>query len=248
VHLDERVTIATPEGVEIEIVLAGLGSRFVARLLDTLVQAAVIFALGVVAVASAGSEWDGVTVAIATVGTFAMFVAYDIVLEAVYGGRTLGKRALGIRVVGLDGEPVGFVQSAVRNLLRVADFLPALYVVGAASIVATRHDQRLGDLAAGTVVMRERFGGRRPTLVAPVTVPVADVQAWDVTAIGAEELAMVRHFLDRRLELPWPVRNYFANEIVGRLAPKVPGAPAGAHPEYVLEGIVVAKQSRGAGA
>ena len=76
------------------------------------------------------------------------------------GGRTPGKNALGIRVVGRNGEPIDFVTSAVRNMLRIIDFLPLFYLVGSIAIVATQHDQRLGDLAAGTLVVRERFRGQ----------------------------------------------------------------------------------------
>jgi hypothetical protein len=130
-------------------------------------------------------------------------------------------------------------------VLRIIDIL-GFYLVGAISIVSTKHSQRLGDLAAGTLVVRERFGGRKqtPVPIAPITVPVAHVQGWDVTAIDDEELVTVRHFLDRRLALPWPIRSYFANELVRRLWPKVPGVPPDAHAEFVLEGIVVAKQAR----
>lgn len=246
VQLDERVTVATPEGVTIELVLAGLGSRFIARLLDTLIQAAVIFALAFAGFAASGNDFDGIAVAVTSVGGFAMLFGYDIVLETLNNGRTPGKTAAGIRVTGTDGEPVTFVQSAVRNLLRLADFLPALYLTGSIAIVATGRDQRLGDLAAGTIVVRERFGGRNGEgdPAAPVTVPLAQVATWDVSAIDGEELRVVRHFLERRLAMPWPVRTYFGSEIMRRLAPKVVGAPPDPHPEYLLEGIVVAKQSR----
>jgi hypothetical protein len=67
---------------------------------------------------------------------------------------------------------------------------------------------------------------------------------WDVSAVGSEELRVLRLFLDRRLALPWPIRSYFAGELLQRFWPKVPGLPTNAHPEYILEGIVVAKQAR----
>lgn len=239
-QLDDRVTLATPEGVVLELVLAGLGSRFLARLLDTLIQGGLIFALalGLVSVGSPG--W---LQAITIVMIFLIIFAYDIVLETLNHGRTIGKLAAGIRVVGRAGEPVRFLSSATRNIARILDFLPFAYLVGTVSIIATTQDQRVGDLAAGTLVTRDRFPGlSRPP--APVTVPAAAIATWDVSAIGADELQAVRLFLDRRLELTGPARNYYAADLAHRLAPKIAGLPPNSHPEYVLEGIVVAKQAR----
>ena len=132
--LDDRVTIATPEGVTLELVLAGVGSRFVARLLDTVIQLLIILAL----------EWGigltsaaGIVRAIAQIMVFLVIFAYDVPFEVLNGGRTVGKLAAGIRVVGTLGEPVTFFTSAIRTILRIADFLPALYVVGVISIVST---------------------------------------------------------------------------------------------------------------
>ena len=213
-ELDDRITIATPEGVAIEMVLAGLGSRFLARLLDSVIQLLIIIALAVVL---------GVT------GSSGIGIAVFVIMVFL--------------VVGRLGEPVRFVTSASRNIARIADFLPAFYLVGTISIVATEHDQRLGDLAAGTVVVRDRFPGLAQ-LPAPITVTPAAVATWDVSAIRPDEVQAIRQFLDRRLSLRWPARSYFAVDLANRVAPRVVGVPPNAHPEYVLEGIVVAKQSR----
>ena len=238
-QLDDRVTLVTPEGVALELILAGLGSRFLARLLDTLIQGGLIIALilGVSALQTPG--W---LEAIAIVLTFLIVFGYDIAFETLNHGRTIGKKVAGIRVVGQSGEPVRFVASAVRNIARIIDFL-FLYLVGTIAIIATARDQRLGDLAAGTLVTRDRFPGLTDA-AAPITVTPAAVTTWDVSAIGPGELQAVRQFLDRRLELTAPARNYFAIDLARRLAPKVAGIPPRSHPEYVLEGIVVAKQSR----
>ena len=95
---------------------------------------------------------------------FLIVFAYDIAFETLNHGRTIGKQAAGIRVVGQTGEPVRFLASAVRNIARILDFLPVFYLIGTISIIATARDQRVGDLAAGTLVMRDRFPGmaRRP--------------------------------------------------------------------------------------
>jgi len=240
VQLDDRITIATPEGVAIEMVLAGLGSRFLARLLDSVIQLLIIIALAVVLGVTGSS---GIGIAVFVIMVFLVVFAYDVVLETLNNGRTVGKMAAGIRVVGLMGEPVRFITSSVRNIARIADFLPVFYLVGTISIVATEHDQRLGDLAAGTVVVRDRFPGLAQ-LPAPITVTPAAVATWDVSAIRPDEVQAIRQFLDRRLSLRWPARSYFALDLVNRVGPRVVGVPPNSHPEFVLEGIVVAKQSR----
>jgi uncharacterized RDD family membrane protein YckC len=240
VQLDDRITIATPEGVAIEMVLAGLGSRFLARLLDSVIQLLIIIALAVVLGVTGSS---GIGIAFFVIMVFLVVFAYDVVLETLNNGRTVGKMAAGIRVVGLMGEPVRFVTSSVRNIARIADFLPVFYLVGTISIVATQHDQRLGDLAGGTVVVRDRFPGLAQ-LPAPITVTPAAVATWDVSAIRPDEVQAIRQFLDRRLSLRWPARSYFALDLVNRVGPRVVGIPPNSHPEFVLEGIVVAKQSR----
>jgi uncharacterized RDD family membrane protein YckC len=246
VRLDSRIAVATPEGIELEVVLAGLGSRFVARLIDTLIQVVLILALSFGAFAFTGGNGSGWVVALVVILDFLVLFAYDIPFETLAAGQTPGKRTFGLRVIGRNAEPIDFVTSSVRNLLRIVDFLPLFYVVGSITIVASRTPQRLGDHAAGTHVARERFGGRPEgaPMVAPVTVPIEQVMTWDVSAVDAQELEVLRHFLDRRLALPWSIRSYFAGQLLQRFWPKVPGLPMNAHPEYILEGIVVAKQAR----
>ena len=92
---------------------------------------------------------------------FLVFFGYDVLFEVRSRGRTPGKRWTGLRVVRTGGQPVTFVPSCVRNVMRLVDFLPALYAIGMLSIFVTPRNQRLGDLAAGTLVMRDRPGGMR---------------------------------------------------------------------------------------
>jgi uncharacterized RDD family membrane protein YckC len=241
VRLDDRVTIATPEGVTIELVLAGLGSRFIARLLDSVIQLGIIIVL---AIGTALASPPGTVRAGVLALTFLVIFAYDVPFEVLNSGRTIGKMTAGIRVVAVGGEPVSFLGSAIRNILRIVDFLPVAYAVGSITIVVTSRDQRLGDLAAGTVVVRDKYPGVGTTMTAPLTVPASAVATWDVSALDNGDLAPVRQFLDRRLSLTWPVREYFGTQLAWRVASRVPGIPPNAHPEYVLEGVVVAKQAR----
>jgi uncharacterized RDD family membrane protein YckC len=239
---EERTRIATPEGVELELVLAGLASRFMAELLDGLILGVLIAAL-VAAAALAGGGAGVLILVIALGGILLLAIAYHVAFEVLAGGRTPGKRWCGLRVVLEGGEPVGLRASAIRNLLRLIEGPPLLYAPAIVSVLATRRNQRLGDLAAGTLVIREpRRGGRaaRPATAATA----AGVAGWDVSAITAEDLAAIRSFLARRDDFTPASRRGLARELAGRLAPKVAGPRPGTSAEALLEGIAAAKSAR----
>jgi uncharacterized RDD family membrane protein YckC len=245
VDYEDRISIPTPEGVEMELVLAGLGSRLVAALLDAMIVASVVFALWVVGlVAAAPTDSGGVVAAVLIVLTFVVLFGYDVTFETLASGRTPGKRAAGLRVVRQGGEPPGFMAAAVRNLLRLVDLLPVFYAIGVVSILFTPRNQRLGDLAAGTLVIRERRPARPANLPPPEATLADRFAAWDVSAITPYELVTVRRFLERRFELQPQARAEVARDLAERLRPKVIGAPEGTHPEEFLEGLAVAKASR----
>ena len=248
---EDRISIATPEGVDLQLTLAGLGSRSVARLLDQLVQTGVIVAvtlLGSLLIGSTSDEGNGSGGAAAAgflVLLFLVQFGYDVLFETLASGRTPGKRWSGLRVVRVDGGPVGFVTSAVRNLLRLVDFLPGVYAVGMVAVVASRRNQRLGDMAAGTLVVREaRTGTRAAAVPAASELAGEHVPAWDVSAVTAEELATVRRFLDRRAALTVEARARLADDLAHRLRPKVVGPPPQLPPEQFLEELAAAKAAR----
>jgi uncharacterized RDD family membrane protein YckC len=248
IDYEDRISIPTPEGVDVDLVLAGLGSRLVAALLDTSIIGGIVLALWLIgAAAGAGAEGDGGFVAAGlVVVSFVVLFGYDVVFETLASGRTPGKRAAGLRVVRLGGEPPGFLTAAVRNLLRLIDILPGFYAVGAVSILASRHNQRLGDHAAGTLVVRERLASSAARVPPPADWTAADrLAAWDVSAITPYELVTVRRFLERRHDLQPVPRARLAAELAERLRPKVIGAPPAAAPEEFLEDLATAKASRG---
>jgi RDD family len=182
--------------------------------------------------------------AIYAVVAFLFFWGYDVAFEVLASGRTPGKRWNGLRVVRSEGQPIGFLASATRNLLRLIDWLPSLYLVGMVSIFVTGKNQRLGDIVAGTVVVREhRAGVGSPRAVAPAfSAPTgASSAAWDVSAITTDELAAVRSFLDRRSDIDWNARNELATTIAARLRPKVAGVPDHLRSEEFLEQLALAK-------
>ena len=160
----DDLRIETPEQIDVSLELAGLGSRFVARVLDWLIKlglAAVVGVLGAVIVGllgfTAGAKNVSVYVLTFLVAIFyAFFLGYDIYFEVRHNGQSPGKRRAGIRVIREGGAPLDFRSACVRNLLGAADFLPAFYFLGGLLVLLTERNQRLGDLAAGTLVVRER--------------------------------------------------------------------------------------------
>src|SRR2546430_10812837 len=157
----EDLVVSTPERVSFTYDTATLGSRFLAQFLDLLVLGGGVgvlsagFALVVAAVPGLEGA-QGWLVAVWLVFIFVVVVGYFPVSEAVWSGRTLGKLVMHLRVVDVQGGPVNVSQAIVRNLVRLVDFLPLYYAVGAVTMFVNQRGQRLGDLAAGTVVVRER--------------------------------------------------------------------------------------------
>lgn len=243
--------MATPEGVTLDVTLAGVGSRFAAGVIDQLLRTAILVSLVFLqSLAGDGlSTSSGVLVAALLVVVFLVQFAYDVLFETLASGRTPGKRWTGLRVVKVGGTPVGFVASALRNLLRIVDALPGFYLVGILAVLFTRNNQRLGDLAAGTIVIRER--SQVTTLPQPSSRlapgPAAgDTALYDVSAVSADELATVRRFLERRATLTPEARDRLAFEMASRLGPKVVGPPRQWQPESFLEYLVAAKAATAA--
>lgn len=251
---EDRISIATPEGVDLELTLAGVGSRCAARVLDQLVQTGVLIALGLllgsVGGFLVGDDADGGTgtAAVATafflVLVFLVQFGYDVLFETLASGRSPGKRWTGLRVVRIDGAPVGFVTSAVRNLVRLVDFLPGFYGVAMVAVLVSSKNQRLGDMAAGTLVVREKKVAPPASAILAPSRWADDVRGWDVSAITNDELATVRRFLDRRGGLTPAARDRLGTELATRLFPKVAGPTANLGAEQFLEALVAAKAAR----
>ncbi|HEX3687346.1 MAG TPA: RDD family protein [Gaiellaceae bacterium] len=239
----DRLTIDTPEGVPLELTLAGVGSRFASALLDYILQFVILVALALVLGYGAGFSpgSSSVSAAFWVVGFFAVFWGYDVAFEVLNSGRTPGKAANGLRVVRESGAPVTFGPSAVRNVIRIIDLLPGTYLVGITSILVTKRNQRVGDLAAGTLVIRE---ARKLPPEVQVS-PSVQQPTWDTSAVGREDLDTVAAFLARRDELAAGARIQIAAELAGRLRPKVGGAIASDGDEIFLERLLASKRGRG---
>lgn len=165
--LDTRHAVATPEGVDLELPLAGVVPRATAWLLDLLIRAGILLVAGI-ALGLAGRFGSGLMMLIA----FLVEWFYPVVFELLREGATPGKQSVGLRVVESDGRPVGASASVIRNLLRVADFLPFLYGLGLLFMLFHPRFQRLGDLAAGTLVVWAPGKAPAPALPSvPVVAP-----------------------------------------------------------------------------
>lgn len=231
----DRLTVTTPEGVALDLSLAGIGSRFLGAMLDVTIQAAI--GIGGAIVLAALFD-GGVFTLLASVGAFVVLFGYDVAFEVLNGGRTPGKQAAGLRVVRDTGAPMTFVTSAIRNVLRLVDILPLFYGVGMAFVFFSKRHQRLGDLAAGTVVVRERVAVPiRPAAEGPA--PTAP-PGWDLSAVTAADLVVVRAFLARRPSLTAEARRALAQDLETRLRAKVAGAPP-SDPEAFLEALSAAR-------
>ncbi|HTA38887.1 MAG TPA: RDD family protein [Candidatus Acidoferrales bacterium] len=231
--MDRDIDVRTPESIEFTYALAGLGSRFLAWFVDFLIQICVILAIffGIVLVASklpstSGAVSDGaskvgaaILIAMVVVVLFTILFGYFIAFEAFWNGQTPGKKMLGIRVVRDGGYPIDFGASMIRNLIRVAEMLFGMYALSAASATLSPENKRLGDIAAGTIVVRDaRLAVPSLDALKGRTEPVYGATAF----LSGDERALVRRFLDRRDELNAAKRAELAAQLAGRVRPRVP--------------------------
>ena len=230
----ETIVVQTPEYVEIEYELAGIGSRVIACLVDTIVQffiTALIVIAGIylfrwLSPLGSGNPLDLVAMLFMGAGGLVGFIAYWVVLEMVTNGQSIGKRMAGLRVVRDDGTAINLWDSIIRNVVRIVDFLPANYCVGIISVWVSGRSKRLGDYAAGTVVVKER-AAEVPAATAPSTPPAryrvaatAGEQALmaHIRMLTAQEAEAAARFLERRHELAVEVRAQLANRLAGSIS------------------------------
>jgi uncharacterized RDD family membrane protein YckC len=244
------ITIITPENVELTYELAGIGSRFVAALLDLMIHAvmflvlSLLFILGVVGLRDAGvtvpEELAPWILGAAILALFGLFWGYYILFETRWSGQSPGKRAMRLRVIKDGGYPIDFRAAMLRNLMRYVDWLPAFYAVGFASVFFSRDYKRLGDFVAGTLVVRERPTVTPQRLVIPeVLQGQAEPPPFEVGRLTRSEYLAVRHYLNRRGALPPPTREQLAVKLARPLIARLEwrqGEPP-ADPQLFLETI-----------
>lgn len=225
---EETLIIETPERVPLHFALASIGNRFLACAIDHTVQLVtlLLMALAFFLVANFApwsaevSEAPKWVYALLIVVLFLIFSSYFAFFEWAWNGQTPGKRWLKLRVIRQDGRPVAFWEAAVRNLLRTIDMMPApFYSVGLISVFASSIDQRIGDMVAGTVVVREREA-EAPAFAQVFSSHISDpalrrafapvLFTADLRPIAEEEIEVVETFLRRRWDLADVTRQWMA--------------------------------------
>jgi uncharacterized RDD family membrane protein YckC len=239
VQSDERLRIDTPEQVALELPLAGIGSRFIAVAVDTVLQAA-LYLTGVLALMVWSRFGGGFPVPLRLLGpaliilfAFCVYWGYFAFFEIAWSGRTPGKRVAHIRVIKESGRPINAYEAIGRNVLRAIDFLPVMYGVGVVTMLLNRRSQRIGDFVAGTVVVYDTPAEES----APDwrAAPGTDVSTAPMTRVTAEELGLVETYLQRRFDLdPW-VRDAMAEQIADRITKKT---GVGREPNQSVDGFL----------
>ena len=243
--------VVTPEAVPLELDTANIGSRGLAVMIDWLIQGTTLFALlvGLTALIGATNAHLGVGLAAALffLLTFLVLWGYPTALETLWRGRTIGKAALGLRVVTIEGAPVRFRHAAIRATLGLVDFILTSGAGAIVCVLLTPRSQRLGDLVAGTVVLRERTGLRAPVAV-EFSVPAgleAYAQTLDVARVTPDDYRAARTFLLRAASLAPAVRYDLALRIAKPVAGRVqPAPPVGVPPEAFLSCVAAVYQHR----
>ncbi len=222
--------------------LAGIGSRFIALLVDTLIWGAAIgvialalwlFVPGITAFSQLSAQW---AVAIYVLVLFLLNWGYFTLFEAFWNGRTPGKRVARIRVIEQSGRPIGLFESMARTVIRYVDQIPFFYAVGVIAMFSTRQHQRLGDLAAGTLVVRDReqeaplWGESGTRMFAapfmaqnhPIAEPHAAIQlsSGAIAKLSSSDLEVLEGFFARRLDLPLETRAGLARRIAEAIRAK----------------------------
>lgn len=245
--------IVTPEAVVLEFETAGLGSRLVAFTIDAFIQGALLIAFFVTtafafdALGTAG--WVGL--AFVYVSLFLILFGYGPVFETFWRGRTPGKAALGLRVVTTEGAPARFRHAAIRGALGLVDFWLLTGGVAVLAILFSRRNQRLGDLVAGTIVLRERTGARA-LIPVQFRIPLGFEDyalTIDPAGLRPADYAAVRSFLIRAPSLTPPLRASVARELAVPLAARIHHhTPPGVGPEAFLACVAARYQERSAAA
>ncbi|KAB8142726.1 RDD family protein [Chloroflexia bacterium SDU3-3] len=243
----DTYTVDTPENIEFSYDVAGIGSRFLAAVVDSLLialaMAVVLFGAGLlrdsIGVLDGASE--SVIAALIILLVMVILWGYYIIFELVWSGQTPGKRLVGLRVVRDGGQPVTFLSVAIRNFIRLVDFLPAFYGIGVITMFIDTRSRRLGDFAAGTLVVRERqdvtlasLSAPAPARPAPTPTAPQGAPLPQANLISEQDYTLVQEFLRRRGELGREACQRLGVQLASGLQQKL-ALPQGGDAERFLE-------------
>jgi uncharacterized RDD family membrane protein YckC len=262
--------IDTPEQVELHFNIAGIGSRFVAVLLDSLIIGfTLLIELLLLVWISNAAPWvdralngaDKWFIAFVIFANFAFLWGYFSLFEAYWHGQTPGKRVMKLRVIKDAGRQITFFEALARNLLRYVDYMPAGYLVGLITMLCNKSNKRLGDFVAGTIVVHERLD-EQPMLVQPATMfpsphavetplepwraTVPSIFAADAVAkLNAQDLIVMEAFFARALDLSLEIRAMMAERIMRQMTAKMGVPMREGNPERAMESLVYVMRQGG---
>lgn len=271
----DQLTIDTPEQVSIRFPVAGLGSRFLAILTDTAVWVGAYAVLILVFILIATSAPKTATGDLSRAGEkwfiaglvllhFLLYWGYFTLFETFWNGQTPGKKLCKIRVIQRSGRQITFFEAMTRNLIRVVDMVPGFYLVGVVAMLCNSQHQRLGDLAAATLVVHERAGDEplwsgsaSRTITAAAFQPrppepscphpeELTLPADAVAHLSAEDLAVIDRFFSRILDMELDTRAQIASRLAAQISQKM-GLPLepGTKTERFLEAVARQMRSHG---
>lgn len=226
--LEERLyTVETPEHVDVAYDVAGIGSRFLAALIDHVIIGLVL-SLSCVGLGLAASNLElgldeNLIIGLFILGVYLSLCAYHIFFETLWNGQTPGKRMIGLRMVRVGGRPIGFVGSTVRNVIRLADFLPILYGLGVIVMFIDKRSRRLGDLAAGCMAVRERkavtlesLSETRPDET-PVVPAASTITIPNLHVLKRDDYDVVQEYIRRSGSLSLEARQRLSQQLIDGL-------------------------------
>jgi uncharacterized RDD family membrane protein YckC len=214
-------SVLTPERVNLQYDIAGIGSRGAAAMVDTLIQAVALFvlllagsaAIGVGATFGSLERTAGeALLALFVVAVFAITNGYYMLFEILWSGQTPGKRLVGVRVLRENGYSIRPIDAVIRNLVRIVDWLPLVYGVGVLTMLLNQRSRRLGDFASGTIVVREASRGASRIVISP------RLAESPVAALSSSDASLVRDFLIRRGSMNVAARGDIARRLAEALA------------------------------
>ena len=249
---DTASTIVTPEAVVLDFETAGVGSRCIAKLIDVIIQltgllvVSLILAFGVGA-SGAGGELATVLIAVTT---FLILIGYPVISETLWNGKTVGKSVMGVRAVTREGAPIRFRHASIRGVIGIVE----VYAFGFIAVITaalSRTNQRVGDMAGGTIVIRERTAVNHAVALTFYVPPGYESYAasLDVSGLDVHQYQLIRSFLTRVLQLSPDARLALALRLANPVALALDhDPPAGVGPELFLVCVASAYQQRHGGA
>jgi uncharacterized RDD family membrane protein YckC len=244
----EPPRLVTPEAVVLAFETAGLGSRILAAMIDLAIQGLLLMAatLALFGFAGVGDGSATAGVVVLVMATTLALLGYPIAFETLWRGRTPGKAVLGLRVVATDGAPIRFRHAAVRGMLTLVDFYLTSGAAAVLTVLFTAENQRLGDLAAGTLVLRQRTGAPAPAPIAFHAPPGYETYAGtlDLSRLTADDYGALRSFLLRAASLPPETRGPLAERLATTIAERIGHTPPpGVAPAAFLVCVAAVHQS-----